>query len=562
MVFLKNLRYDRKKFSLFICVFILCIGIIPLIILTYIPEFKNLYTIEPLALESEDGIYISAFKYTPKGEKSHGGVVVGHGFFGSKLNMQPLSIELVKRGFTVINIDFRGHGASGGSFYRSKLILDMLAAVDYLEHDLPYITEIGLVGHSLGAYVAIDLSDRYPDRINATIAIGAVTSNVMNISNFLIATGRYDPGLTEEKILEILSLYTKRENVKIGELYYGDFNDGNNTKGFISPFAGHLTEIVDYSIIYQTVQWFEQAFHGKKGSNIFITATALQIFGYISLTAVIALNSILVVYISIFIFKRKEILPEKDVLEDLGKATIKKLILYYTIPVEFIQITFFLSLSHFSTESFAFSTTSITLVLIIGAALGSFIIFTFLLLNWEEKFSFKHLLIKIKRMCSIKPVSSIIFGVLTALLSILSIAAIWQWSVQNTLPTLRGVGRMVLITLISFPFFLIREFYIRNVQGQLPSLMKYEEYIMMLGIGIFMDNFLIILIIIVGKLNLAYLPPYALYLLAWVIFSIIQNSTVTWIYIHSGRNILGSTMFISIFYSWMLVVFFPYYGFL
>ena len=189
-------------------------------------------------------------------------------------------------------------------------------------------------------------------------------------------------------------------------------------------------------------------------------------------------------------------------------------------------------------------------------------IYTFLLLNWGEKFYFKDLFIKIKRMCSINPGRSLLYGVIIALLSILSIAAIWHWSVQNTLPTIRGVGRMILLTLLSFPFFLIREFYFRNVQGQLGNSKRYEEYIVMVGIGIFMDNFLIVSIFLVGKLNLAYLPPYALYLLAWVIFSIIQNTTVTWVYINSGRNILGSTIFISIFYSWMIVVFFPSYGFL
>jgi hypothetical protein len=144
----------------------------------------------------------------------------------------------------------------------------------------------------------------------------------------------------------------------------------------------------------------------------------------------------------------------------------------------------------------------------------------------------------------------------------LSIAAIWHWSVQNSLPTLEGVGRMILIILISFPFFLIKEFYYRNVQGQLHILSRFDEYIVMTGIGIIMDNLFIIFIIIIGKINLAYLPGYVLYLLGWVIFSIIQHCSVTYVYMHSGRNILGSAIFISIFYSWMVVVFFPSYGFL
>ena len=545
-----------------ISILIIIVGVVPLLILTYVPEMKHSYTIEPLALESEDKIYISAFKYTPKGEKSHGGIVVGHSFFGNKLNMQPMSIEFVKRGFTVINIDFRGHGASGGSFYRSEIIKDLKAAVDYLEYNLSYISEIGLVGHSLGAEVALKFSNTYPDKINATVAIGAITGNITAVSNLLIASGLYDTGLPEKKILEVLRSYTGQENVIVGQLYYGDFNGGNNIKGYISPFSDHFTEIIDSAIIYQTVQWFEQSFNGELGSDIFITATILQAFSYIALLGVIMLNAVLIIYISSFLFKNRNLYPEKEILKEFGSVSYKKLLLYYTVPVVLIQVIFFLFLSDSSLGIITFSTTSITLSLIVGAAIGIFIVYNFLLLNWEEQFSIKDFFLKIKSMISKNSGRSIIYGTLIGLQVILSIAAIWHWSVQNSLPTLEGVGRMILIILISFPFFLIKEFYYRNLQGQLNILSRYDEYIVMVGIGITMDNLLILFVILIGKINLAYIPAYVLYLLGWVIFSIIQHFSVTYVYMHSGRNILGSTMFISIFYSWMLVVFFPSYGFL
>lgn len=558
---LKSLTSNRKKFALFVSIVIILIGVVPLFILTFFPELKQSYTITPLALETEDGVYISAFKYTPKGEKNHGGVVVGHGFFGNKLNMQPISIEIAKRGFTVINIDFRGHGASGGIFIRGKIDLDMKAAIDYLEYNLPYITEIGLVGHSLGAYTALELSRTYPHGINTTIAIGGISTEVANISNLLMLSGRFDAGQTEDQILEVLRLYTGREDVEIGVVYDGDFTDGNNTKGYISPFADHLTEVVDYATLYQTVQWLEQSFNGEKASDIFITAPALQFFSYLSLAGIIVLNSILVVYVGIFVFKHKKTSLEPKISREDKEISIHKLVLYYTFPVELIQITFFLLLSSLSEDIFTLSTTSITLTLIIGASIGSFLIYNFILLNTGDKYNIKDFFRKLKVLSSLNPGRSVVFGLIIALLSILSIAAIWHWSVQNTLPTLRGVGSIVIITIISLPFFLIREFYFRSIQGKLKTSTHYEEYLTMAGIGIFIDNFLIVSIIIVGKINLAYLPPYALYMLGWVIFSIIQNCTVTWVYIHS-RNILSSTIFISVFYAWMMVVFFPSYGFL
>ncbi len=562
MANLKKLKSNKKKLGLIISISIIIIGVVPLLILTFVPELRHSYTIEPLALESEDNIYISAFKYTPKGEKSHGGIVVGHSFFGNKLNMQPLSIEFVKRGFTVINIDFRGHGASGGNFYRSELIKDMKAAVDYLEYNLSYISEIGLVGHSLGAEVALKLSNAYPDRINATAAIGATTGNITSVSNLFLAAGEYDTGLSEEIMLDVLRSYTGEENVVVGQMYYGDFNGGNNIQGFISPFSDHLTEIIDSAIIYQTVQWFEQAFNGELGSDIFITATILQVFSYVALFGVIVLNAVLVIYISTFIFKNRKFFPEKEILKEFGSLSYKKLSLYYTVPVVVIQFIFFLFLSDITLDIFPFSTTSITLLLIVGAAVGIILVYNFLLLNLSEKFSIRDFFLKIKLMCSKNSGRSVIYGTLIGLQVIFSIAAIWHWSVQNSLPTLEGIGRMILITLISFPFFLIKEFYYRNVQGRLNILSRYDEYIVMVGIGIIMDNTLIIFIIIIGRINLAYIPAYVLYLLGWVIFSIIQHASVTYVYMHSGRNILGSTIFISIFYSWIVVVFFPSYGFL
>ncbi len=559
---LKKLKSIKRNKGLIISVVIILIGVIPLLILTFVPELKHSYTIEPLVLESEDNVYISAFKYTPKGEKSHAGVVVGHSFFGNKLNMQPLSIELVKRGFTVINIDFRGHGASTGVFYRSDLVKDFKAVVDYFEQNLPYISEIGLVGHSLGAEIALKFSNLYPEKINATVAIGAIIDNITSISNLLIASGLYDTGLTEDKILELLRLYTEQENVDVGQLYYGDFNGGNNIKGFVSPFSGHLTEMMDSAIIFQTVQWFEQAFHGELGSGVFITATILQVFSYVALFGIILLNAILVLYIRDYLFKEKISYPEKELLQEFREVSYKKLILYYTVPVVLIQFIFFLFLSDLSMGIIPFSTTSITLSLIIGAAIGIYVIYNIFLLNWQEQFSIKDFFLKIKSMVSHNPGRSTIYGSLVGLLVILSIAAIWHWSVQNTLPTLEGLGRMILIILSTFPFFLIKEFYYRNVQGRLKIFSRYDEYIIMVGIGILMDNLLILFIIAIGRINLAYIPAYALYLLGWVIFSIIQHCSVTYVYMNSGRNILGSAIFTSIIYSWMIVVFFPSYGFL
>ena len=121
---------------------------------------------------------------------------------------------------------------------------------------------------------------------------------------------------------------------------------------------------------------------------------------------------------------------------------------------------------------------------------------------------------------------------------------------------------MVGLTLICFPFFLIKEFYFRNVQGCLKTSRRSIEYFSMVFIGIFMDNFLLGLSMLFKYSNLLYMPDNSRYVFGWVIFSIIQQFTTTWVYMWSGRNILGSTMFLSIFFAWMSVIFLPSFGFL
>jgi hypothetical protein len=141
-------------------------------------------------------------------------------------------------------------------------------------------------------------------------------------------------------------------------------------------------------------------------------------------------------------------------------------------------------------------------------------------------------------------------------------ATFWHWSVNNIMPTILEIGIMVGVAIISFPLFLIREFYFRIVQGRLKNTSRAKEYLKIVIISIFMDILIIGLIKLIGWSGLIPLPLGVLYLFVWIIFSIIQNIFTPWIYMWSGRNILGSTIFLSIFTAWMSIIFLPSFGFL
>lgn len=85
-------------------------------------------------------------------------VILMHGIFSSK-NIVPipaLARALAKEGIASICFDFGGHWKSEGQMQQmtvGKEIEDALAMWDYAK-SLPYVTEIGLLGHSQGGVVA------------------------------------------------------------------------------------------------------------------------------------------------------------------------------------------------------------------------------------------------------------------------------------------------------------------------------------------------------------------------------------------------------------------------
>ena len=554
----KDIRSDKKKLALLISALIIIIGVIPLIVLIYTPDLDNPYKIESISLTSADGTKLHAFKYTPINPLSYG-IVVGHGFSGNAQLMQPMSIELVKKGFTVINLDFRGHGASGGYLNSLELINDVNAAVEYLEN-LSHIIEIGLVGHSMGSEAVTSFARTYPNRTKATVAIGGIPSNMTYIPNLLLAIGLFEQGYTEEDVLKGLRLYTGLPNVEIG-VKYGNSFLGNAAMGIISPFSEHTNKVKDSYIIHNTVMWFGTVFPQLLFTGYSIIPSIIEVFSYISLFGVVTFCFVIMVYLSNYLYKRNHAYPEKNILKKAGEISIYKLISYYAILAALIGFIFIVFLEDLFTGMIPLATSGQTFSIVFGTSIGTIIVYYFLIMRRKESLSIKDFPLKIKEMSLTNSGRSIVFGILAAIILILAIAGIWHWSVQYTLPSYIEIGTIMGMTLIYFPFFLIKEFYFRIVQGKLKTTNKIKEYFSMVGLGVIMDNLLIGILMLISWFHLVSIPIGALYLYVWIRMMIYQQFAVTWVYMWSGRNILGSAIFLSIFYSWMWVIFSPF-GFL
>ena len=85
-------------------------------------------------------------------------VILMHGIFSSKdYNPMPaIAKGLAKAGIASIRFDFNGHGKSEGKMQEmtvGKEIADAIAIYEYVKA-LPYVSEIGFLGHSQGGVVA------------------------------------------------------------------------------------------------------------------------------------------------------------------------------------------------------------------------------------------------------------------------------------------------------------------------------------------------------------------------------------------------------------------------
>lgn len=128
-------------------------------------------------------------------------VLLMHGIFSSKdfIPMPSLAKGLAGAGIASIRFDFNGHGGSEGRMQDmtvEKEIADALAVWEYAR-SLPYVTEIGLLGHSQGGAVASMVAGKLaaeggvPPAGAVLIAPGSVIKDACRNGKFFNA--RFDP---------------------------------------------------------------------------------------------------------------------------------------------------------------------------------------------------------------------------------------------------------------------------------------------------------------------------------------------------------------------------------
>jgi len=125
--------------------------------------------------------------YVPEGATvaSAPGIVVAHGFAGSRQLMHSWSLALARAGFVVATPDLAGHGAN-----TRRLAPDSTALVDDVTRALAALRDVevvdhrrlGLLGHSMGSGAVLSAAIADPEGIRAVVAVSPTDAAVTGTS--------------------------------------------------------------------------------------------------------------------------------------------------------------------------------------------------------------------------------------------------------------------------------------------------------------------------------------------------------------------------------------------
>jgi hypothetical protein len=152
----------------------------------------------------------------------------------------------------------------------------------------------------------------------------------------------------------------------------------------------------------------------------------------------------------------------------------------------------------------------------------------------------------------------LLYGITTGIVSVGLFIAMFGWNIVVSMPTPRENGVIFSLVILLFPFFFLREFYLRGfIQEHLNPTGRIREYFTMIFIAILLDTIIFIPVMMIGWQSVS-LSFVALALTFVMLFIIFQQVLTTWVYMNSGRNILGSTVFYCILFAWMVICAYPF----
>lgn len=163
------MKLDRKRWGLLLLAAIL-------IVWSWlgIATARNGLNVRSLEREGVPLLYLA-----PQAAQSVPGVLVAHGFAGSKQLMLGYGHVLAQAGYAVMLWDFDGHGANPQRLARYELQQNLDVALEALVAQ-PEVDRscLAVLGHSMGSGIAMTAAIQNPDRFVATVAVSPTGARV------------------------------------------------------------------------------------------------------------------------------------------------------------------------------------------------------------------------------------------------------------------------------------------------------------------------------------------------------------------------------------------------
>jgi pimeloyl-ACP methyl ester carboxylesterase len=189
----------------------------------------------------------------PQQATSRPGVLIAHGFAGSKQLMLGYAYTLAHNGYGVLLWDQPGHGANAQRFDRRGLPKGLDVALSVLKEQ-PEIDpqQLAIMGHSMGSGVAMGAGIERPDEIDAVVAISPIGAAVTPKlpKNLSLQAGQWEPPLLENA--KRLLKQAGGENL--------DLAAGRGRSLTIIPGVEHATILFNDTSHQSALTWLNQTF--------------------------------------------------------------------------------------------------------------------------------------------------------------------------------------------------------------------------------------------------------------------------------------------------------------
>jgi dienelactone hydrolase len=181
------------------------------------------------------------------------GVLVAHGFAGSKQLMLGYAQVLAHAGYAVMLWDFAGHAANSTPLERFSLQQDLdVAYAALIKQSEVDPMRLALLGHSMGSGAVMSAGIRDVDRFAATVAISPTGAQVTPSTprNLLLQAGSWEGGFIENAQRMLRAAGGENENLA----------EGRGRSLVIIPNAEHIT-ILFRNVSHQAaLRWIDATF--------------------------------------------------------------------------------------------------------------------------------------------------------------------------------------------------------------------------------------------------------------------------------------------------------------